>query len=96
MTNDETDITMAPPGSMVDSSSDRRHGDMDDGDDDDTDDDDTDDDTDDDDDDTDDHDHKNDSYTAAGAAPSASVPCSLLRFLRSGFFVPVPSFQVPP
>ena len=42
---------------------------MDDGDDDDTDDDDTDD----------DNDHKNDSYTAAGAAPGASVPCSLSR-----------------
>ena len=66
MTNDETDITMAPPWSMVDSSSDRRHGDMDDGDDD-TDDDDTDDDTDD------DSDHKNDSYTDAGAAPGASI-----------------------
>ena len=39
MTNDETDTTMAPPWSMVDSSSDRRHGDMNDGDDDDTDDD---------------------------------------------------------
>ena len=49
MTNDETDTTMALPWSMVDSSSDRRHGDMDDGDDDDTDDD-----TDDDEDDTDD------------------------------------------
>merc|ERR1712217_611741 len=78
-------------------SSDRRHGDMDDDDDDDddTDDDDTDDDTDDDhddDDDTDDDDdHKNDSYTAAGAAPGASVPCSLFRFLRCGSFVPVPS-----
>ena len=84
MTNDETDITMAPPWSMVSSSSDRRHGDMDDGDDD-TDDDDTDDDdTDDDhDDDTDDDtDHKNNSYTAAGAAPGASVPCSF-------FWVPV-------
>ena len=59
---------------------------MDDGDDDDTDDDDTDDDTDDDhDDDTDDDNaHKKDSYTAAGAAPGASVPCSL--FLRSGSF----------
>ena len=69
MTNDETDITMALPWSMVSSSSDRRHGDMDDGDDDDTDDD-----TDDDDDDTDDdNDHKNDSYTAAGAAPGASI-----------------------
>ena len=45
MTNDETDITMAPPWSMVSSSSDRRHGDMDDGDGD-TDDDDTDDDDD--------------------------------------------------
>ena len=49
-----------------------RHGDMDDGDDDDTDDDDADDDTDDDDTD-DDNDHKNDSYTAAGAAPGASI-----------------------
>ena len=29
------------------------------------------------DDDTDDNDHKNDGYTAAGAAPGASVPCSL-------------------
>ena len=66
MTNDETDITMALPWSMVSSSSDRRHGDLDDGDDD-TDDDDTDDDTDD------DNDHKNDSYTAAGAAPGAST-----------------------
>ena len=71
MTNDETDITMALPWSIVSSSSDRRHEDMNDGDDDgdDTDDDDTDDDTDDDhDDDTDDdNDHKSDSYTAAGA-----------------------------
>ena len=70
MTNDETDSTMAPPWSMVDSSSDRRHGDMDDGDGDDTDDDiddDHDDDTDD------DNYHKNDSYTAAGAAPGASI-----------------------
>ena len=67
MTNDETDITMAPPWSMVSSSSDRRHGDMDDGDDD------TDDDHDDDDDTDDDNDHKNDSYTAAGAAPGASI-----------------------
>ena len=68
MTNDETDITMALPWSMVSSSSDRRHGHMDDGDDDDTDDDDTDDgDTDD------DIDHKDDSYTAAGAAPGASI-----------------------
>ena len=48
MTNDEIDITMAPPWSMVSSSSDRRHGDMDDGDDNDTDDDDADDDNDDD------------------------------------------------
>ena len=71
MTNDETDTTMAPPWSMVDSSSDRRHGDMDDGDDDDTDDD-TDDDHDDDDTD-DDNDHKYDSYTAAGAAPGVSI-----------------------
>ena len=52
----------------VDSSSDRRHGDMDDGDDDT---DDTDDDTDDDT--ADDNGHKNDSYTAAGAAPGASI-----------------------
>ena len=59
MTNDETDITMAPPWSMVDSSSDRRHGDMDDGDDDDTDDD------------TDDR--KKDSYTAPGATPGANI-----------------------
>ena len=66
MTNDETDITMALPWSMVSSSSDRRHGDMDDGDDDDTDDDHDDDDTDD------DNDYKNDIYTAAGAAPGAS------------------------
>ena len=64
---------MALPWSIVSSSSDRRHGHMDDGDDD-TDDDDTDDDHDDDDDDTDDdNDHKNDSYTAAGAAPCASI-----------------------
>ena len=49
MTNDETDTTKAPPWSMVDSSSDRRHGDMDGDDDTDDDaDDDTDDDTDDD------------------------------------------------
>ena len=91
MTNDETDITMALPWSIVSSSSDRRYGRMDDGNDDDTDDDDTDDDTDDDhdDDDTDDdNDHKNDSYTAAGAAPGACVPCSLFRFLRSVSFVP--------
>ena len=76
MTNDETDTTMAPPWSMVDSSSDRRHGDMDYGDDDETDDDgDTDDDTDDDDDDTDDeNDRKNDSYTVAGTAPGVD-PC---------------------
>ena len=59
---------MAPPWSMVSSSSDRRHGDMDDGDDDDTDDDHDDDDTDD------DTDHKNDSYTAADVAHGASVP----------------------
>ena len=39
----------------------------------------------------DDNDHKNDSYTAAGAAPRASVPCYLFRFLRSGSFVLVPS-----
>ena len=39
MTNDETSITMAPPWSMVWSSSNRRQGDMDDGDDDDNDDD---------------------------------------------------------
>ena len=69
MTNDETDITMAPPWSMVSSSSDRRHGDMDDGDDD------TDDDTDGDTDDDTDYDNgrKNDSYTAAGAALGASI-----------------------
>ena len=54
MTNDEADITMALPWSMVSSSSDRRHGHMDDGDDDDTDDD-TDDDHDDDTDDDNDH-----------------------------------------
>ena len=41
----------------------------------------------------DDHDHKNDSYTAAGAALGASVPWSSFRFLRSGSFVPVPSFR---
>ena len=70
MTNDETDITMAPPWSMVDSSSDRRHSDMD-GADDDTDDDDTDDGHDDDN--GDDTDHENDSYSAAGAAPGASI-----------------------
>ena len=68
MTNDETEF--------ISSSSGRRHGDMDDGDDDDTDDD-TDDHTDDDDDDDDHTDdgknHKNDSYTAAGAAPGASI-----------------------
>ena len=66
MTNDETDITTTLPWPMVSSSPNRRHGDMDDGDDDDTDDD-HDDDTDD------DHDHKSDSYTAAGAAPGASM-----------------------
>ena len=56
---------------------------MDNGDDDDTDDDDTDDDTDDDhdDDDTDDdNNHKNDIYTAAGAASGDSVHCSLLIY----------------
>ena len=58
-----------------------RHGDIDDGDDDDTDDDDTDVYTDDDHDvyTDDDNDHKNDSYTAAGAAPGANVPCSLCK-----------------
>ena len=61
---------MAPPWSMVDSSSDRSHGNMRDGDDDDTDDD-TDDDHDDDTDD--DNDHDNYSYTGAGAAPGASI-----------------------
>ena len=76
MTNDENDITMALPWSMVSSSSDPRHGDMDDGDDDTDDDDDDDDDTDDDDTD-DDNDHKNDSYTAAGAAPGGSILCLL-------------------
>ena len=35
----------------------------------------------------DDNDHKNDSYTAAGAAPGASVPCSLLLASRSLFLV---------
>ena len=49
-------------------------GDGDDIDNDDTDDDDTDDDI----------DHKNDSYTAAGAAPGASVPCSGFWLLASG------------
>ena len=80
MTNDETDITMALPWSMVSSSSDRRQGHMDDTDDD-HDVDDIDDDTDDDnDDDTDDdNDHKNYSYIAAGAAPGASVTCSFFR-----------------
>ena len=52
---------------------------MDDGDDDDTDDDDTDDDTDD----TDDDDDDDVSYTAAGAAPGVSVPCSLFQALWS-------------
>ena len=33
--------------------------------------------------DTDDNDHKNDSYTAAGAAHGASVPCSLLQIKRN-------------
>ena len=66
MTNDETDITMAPPWSMVSSSSDLRHRDMDDDDDDDTDDGD-DDNTDD------DNDQKNDSYTAACAALGGSI-----------------------
>ena len=59
---------MALPWSMVSSSSDRRHGDMNDGDDD-GDDDDTDD----------DNDHKSDSYAAACAAPGASVPCSVCK-----------------
>ena len=87
MTSDVTDITMAPPWSMVDSSSDHRHGDMDDGDDD-TDDDDTDDDTDDhhDDDTDDDNDHKNDSYTAAGAALGASI-ISLYIYIYMSWFV---------
>ena len=41
------------------------------------------------DDDTDDDlDQKKYDHTAAGAAPGASVPCSLFRFLRSGSFVP--------
>ena len=65
-------------------------------DDDDTDDDDTDDDIDDDHDDDGtvlDNNHKNVSYTAAGAAPGASVPCSLFRFLRSGSFVPGSAFS---
>ena len=81
---------MALPWSMVSSSSDRRHGDMDDGDgdDDDTDDDDTDDDTDDDHDDDgtdDDNDHKNDSYT--GHLPAAGLdPIGHFCFL--GFSMP--------
>ena len=40
-----------------------------------------------DDDTNDDNDHKNDSYLAAGAAPGASVPCSLflaLWWIRTG------------
>ena len=41
------------------------------------------------DDDTDDYnDHKNDCYTAAGAAPSASVPCSLFLAFGPGHLVP--------
>ena len=88
MTNDETDSTMAPPWWKISSFSGRRHGDMDDGEDDDTDDDTddgTDDDTDDDhdDNDTDDDDHKNDRYTAARAAPGASIinPRYFLAFI---------------
>ena len=38
----------------------------------------------------DDNDHKNDSYTAAGAAPGASVPCSLFPALWSRPFGPGP------
>ena len=34
----------------------------------------------------DDYDHKNDCYIAAGAAPGASVPCSLFLALRSRLF----------
>ena len=63
---------------------------MDDGEDEETDDEETNDDTDDNHDD--DTDHKNDSYTAAGAAPGASVPTSLFRFLRSGFRLKVEKF----
>ena len=40
------------------------------------------------------NDHKNDSYTAAGAAPGASVPCSGFRLLASGFWLPVRSGPV--
>ena len=29
----------------------------------------------------DDNDHKNDRYTAAGAAPGASFPCSLFKYM---------------
>ena len=41
----------------------------------------------------DDNDHKNDSYTAAGAAPGASVPCSLFFFYFSLFEEQIKSFQ---
>ena len=68
MTDGEADITTILPWSMVSSSSDRRHGDMDDGDDD-THDDDTDDAHDDDETD-DDNDHKNDSYCLLYTSPS--------------------------
>ena len=87
--------TMAPPRWRISSCSGRHHGNTDDGDDD-TGDNDTDDDADHDHDDTDvimmtkpydydddtDYDgyHKNDSCTAAGAAPGASFPCSLFIY----------------
>ena len=46
------------------------------------------------------HDHKNDSYTVAGAAPGASVPCSSFRLpasgpVRSGFWLPASGFRLP-
>ena len=48
------------------------------------------------DDDTDyDHDHKFGNYTAAGAAPGASVPCCLFLFPRYSFFVLHSSFFLP-
>ena len=37
------------------------------------------------------NDHKNDSYTAAGAAPAASVPCPLFFRPRSLFLVLLPA-----
>ena len=80
MTNDETNTTMAPPWSMVSSSSDRRHGDMDDGDDDDdTDDDDTDDDTDD--------DHDDATVELGQAVRVWRFRNTLKLFLKSGWVV---------